>query len=72
MPHVTKGSISYTEGLAVAMAVVCTNGHAICILDHYERIRERSDAEQPVLMLMHSNKRKHLVMIGNNEKEKDE
>lgn len=72
MTHVAKGSISSTEGLAVGMAVACINGHAICNLDHYERIRERSDPEQPVLMLMQSNKRKHLVMIGNNEKENDE
>jgi serine protease Do len=70
--HVAKGSIAYLEGLAAGMAVVRINEHAIRNLDDYERIRERSNSEKPVLMLVQANQSKYLVMIENNQREDDE
>lgn len=68
--HVAKGSVAYIEGLAAGMAVVRINEHAISSLDDYEQVRERSDPEDPVLMLVQSNQSKYLVMIGINENKK--
>ena len=60
---VASGSLAYKEGIAAGMVVLRINNHSVQNVNDYKQAMNTSPTGKPILMLVQSNKGRHLVVL---------
>jgi serine protease Do len=61
--YVAKRSLAYTEGISAGMIILRVNNHVIHGIDEYKYAMRTRPSKKPILILVQSNVRKHLVVV---------
>jgi serine protease Do len=61
--YVAKRSLAYTEGISAGMIILRVNNHVIHGIDEYKYAMRTRQSKTPILILVQSNVRKHLVVV---------